>query len=864
MSRTRGRTADPATRKIKALASALAAGSGTAPRRQGSDHGDELLLRCPLCEAEGRDTKGRMLRIAQRLDGSDLPFVGCRRHDEPGDWNRLRAALIERGAPEELLVPATRDRPRGRDDPKGAGRPGAGRPAGGFPARPDGLGESDPVDDEQIDEWTMRLFGPSGRRYLDYLRRRGLTDETIRTYRLGLGAFRWGVDKKPQPKITIPIFNADGICVNVRLGSIKPGVKRLPLPHPELTTEDGERYLTYGAPTRLYGVDSLAASAPDEVVLVVAGEYDRLLAEQAGFPAVSGTGGEGALPRAADGAHFAGRDVVIVFDADAAGRKGAAKWAAALHATGAAVRVVELDADRDDGYDLADLLAEHGAEAGARRLHELIRAAPGWTPAADTRARRESGAAPAWEFSDQGIADQVAHRVGAHLRYIPESSSWMRWSTRRGVWVVGSARDAAPATNAVLDYVREIAEDLAGAEEDGPEDAWRKFVAGYANAGRNTGAVRMLSAMPSMRVPLASLDARGDLLGVANGVLDLSSGELYDARPEDLMTKQCRGAILENLSEGEVESEGEKIWRDFIERSVPDPGTRNALQTMAGISLLDGNPLQVMVFTVGKTGTGKSAFSELMKHALGTYGAPLNLSTFRDNQDERPRADLVRLLTQRVAFASEASAAWHLHVDQIKRLTGEDSIQARLPHSPEYVERMPAFTPWLRTNNPPTIHQADQALWRRMVVFPFNEPYRGTDKARAGGGYVARVRDIVADAVITWAVEGLLRWLDSGGGDLEKSPEMMLAEMSFREELNDVQAFLAAMTKPGSARENRVPARDLYEAYAEWCFASGVPSRDVLGVRAFGLQMSSLGYEKYRSAGVVYRLGIRLTSASDR
>lgn len=861
-----------------------ACGDFGTPKRQSGSNGDEILFRCPLCHAEGSDTKGRMLRVARRMDGGDLPYVGCRNHDTTEGWRRIVKALRDAGVPGRLLSPRSGQTGHAEEGSPGAGS-GTGSGAdgsvdagreqrGGFPDRPDGLGEDDPIPDDEISAWEDALWTPKGRKYRAYLNRRGLTDETIRACRLGLGSFRWRPGARRAIRIVVPIFDPDGICVNARLIGTGKSVKRMPIPHPELTktTDDGiVKFLTYGAPTRLYGIDELATNTElggenaKAVVFVFAGEFDRILGKQAGLLALTTTNGEKGLPRSKDGAYLEGRDVVVCYDCDEAGRNGARKFARAAVRVGAGrVRVVDLDPDRADGYDFADLANEGARDDPAGWLAKFLALVDETPDFEDDGSGPGGDSAPPWELSDLGVAEQVLYRDGYGLRYVQESGTWIAWDEERGLWLKYPRNDWIAASNAITGYVREQRALLRGAEEESAEEEYRKFLKQYVNAGKVSAVVRMMADMWQARTSIAEIDARPELLNTANGTLNLETFELFDPAPEDLLTKRTRGAVLE---EGSA-TEGEQIWAGVLERSVPDEGTRDALQRMCGVSLLDGNPLQLMVFLLGPTGTGKSVFSELLLYALGDYAGPFNLSMFRDNQDEKPRADLVRALTQRVIFASEASEQWRLHVDQVKRLTGEDTITARLPHSGEYVDRMPAFTPWFRTNQAPHIESPDLALYRRLLVFPFDHPYtsgaggrgRGNGKGRGNGSFVARNKALLADAALTWAVEGLMAWREEGSGDIERSGEMVRAEMRFREALNDTQMFLAEETEPDGA--GRAAFKDVYERYEIWCSEAGILERDKLSKKALGDRLTALGFRSAKSNSVTYRRGIVLKSRS--
>lgn len=122
-----------------------------------------------------------------------------------------------------------------------------------------------------------------------------------------------------------------------------------------------------------------------ETVLVCEGEWDALAAASHGLRAVSGTAGADTW-RPAWSQRLAARDVVIVFDCDEAGRAAAAKRAANVAEHGASVRVVDLDPERDDKWDLSDWFAE------GRTARDLLALADSVEPLGESRGGRRGTA----------------------------------------------------------------------------------------------------------------------------------------------------------------------------------------------------------------------------------------------------------------------------------------------------------------------------------------------------------------------------------------------------------------------------------------------------------------------------------------
>jgi hypothetical protein len=130
----------------------------------------------------------------------------------------------------------------------------------------------------------------------------------------------------------------------------------------------GVRYLLGGDPKTLAvkGAKRDLWPAPSTVagpvLYVVEGEPDAVTATQIGLPVVAIPGAgkfDSSWPaRIAEGR----KRVVVIPDADEAGRKAAQKVAAAVAALGTDVRVLDLTPERDDGHDLSDWM---GADASA-------------------------------------------------------------------------------------------------------------------------------------------------------------------------------------------------------------------------------------------------------------------------------------------------------------------------------------------------------------------------------------------------------------------------------------------------------------------------------------------------------------------
>jgi hypothetical protein len=125
-------------------------------------------------------------------------------------------------------------------------------------------------------------------------------------------------------------------------------------PNPELRTAGPKTRAEAGSRRDLFPRPE-TSSPTDGLLLLTEGEPDALRALSIGLTAVSVPGVNGWRKEWAK--RFAGRSVVVVFDCDSPGREAAGRVAGDLVATGTDVRILDLDSEREDGFDLSDFLA---------------------------------------------------------------------------------------------------------------------------------------------------------------------------------------------------------------------------------------------------------------------------------------------------------------------------------------------------------------------------------------------------------------------------------------------------------------------------------------------------------------------------
>lgn len=220
---------------------------------------------------------------------------------------------------------------------------------------------------------------------LEYLTlTRGLKPDILRSRRVGWNGRRY----------VIPVFDQFGDCVNLRLYSPKARNKML-----NHTDSEGSHY----GQARLWPHDSLEA----DDILICEGEWDTMLALQAGFKAVTSTHGAGTW-LVSWNRLFQGKTVRICYDHDAAGERGAQTVASNLHRFAQAIYVVKLPVAQK-GEDITDYFMKyhHSADDFRRVVHDT----PPWVSAGGDSEEQE-------EVSDVALSDASnGENFGKLLRF---------------------------------------------------------------------------------------------------------------------------------------------------------------------------------------------------------------------------------------------------------------------------------------------------------------------------------------------------------------------------------------------------------------------------------------------------------------
>jgi hypothetical protein len=255
---------------------------------------------------------------------------------------------------------------------------------------------------EQVEDWHKELFSGKCEAALNFLRtERGLSDETLKEFRIGFSP--------EKQAFTIPVFDRDGESI-------------LTVKFFRYNYATGEKFISTAGKVQLFGLHHLVRDYDrfDQVVMVE-GELDAMVLTQNGFLAVSGTGGAGTW-RGEWTEQFRDKVVVICYDADEAGGRGASKVARAVAGVAKKLCVVKpfaADAS-EDRKDATDFFVKAGKTA--EDFQALIQAAQSTETEEQGSAASEGNACPGTEKLQDGTADPTEASLRYDIRVLSESS----------------------------------------------------------------------------------------------------------------------------------------------------------------------------------------------------------------------------------------------------------------------------------------------------------------------------------------------------------------------------------------------------------------------------------------------------------
>ena len=386
-----------------------------------------------------------------------------------------------------------------------------------------------------------------------------------------------------------------------------------------------------------------------------------------------------------------------------------------------------------------------------------------------------------------------------------------RFDRERGIWYVYDGKVWQPDENALA--VAELAKILADrlytfALQITDEDTRNRYIKRVQKLQMRKNRRTMIEDAKSVYpVSHTVFDRNTDLFNCQNGTLNLTTGEFRPHDPADFLTMMS-GITYDPKATC-------PRWEQFIsEVMCNDADLALYLQKALGYALTGDTTLECLFILYGATSrNGKGTTMETFLKIMGDYGKTSNpemLSTkFGNTNASGPSEEIARLAGVRFVNISEPEKKITFNAALVKRMTGNDTLNARFLHENSFDFR-PNFKIFINTNYKPSVSDMTLFYSNRLKLIPFKRHFEEHEQDKGLKAFFST--DVCLSAIFNWCYEGYKRFRSE---DLEDPAAVSQATKEYQEESDRIGQFVDAWLEEGEAFEVRTSAA--YKLYGEWC-----------------------------------------------
>ncbi|MBA7559390.1 hypothetical protein ES708_01004 [subsurface metagenome] len=451
--------------------------------------------------------------------------------------------------------------------------------------------------------------------------------------------------------------------------------------------------------------------------------------------------------------------------------------------------------------------------------------------------------------------------------YNNNAGEWYEWAGHH--WrrdIMGTALSAIEdVTTPYLEratLLRKEADRVVSGETSGDEKKLRTISKSfYDRANRlrgDKGRTACLKFARTCRDPLAVVGDEFDLdpmlLGVANGVIDLRTGELIDGRQTDYIS------MASSVEWKGIDAKCDLWDKSLLEIFDDKPEMVDYQRRLLGYAISGSTKERVFAAMWGQGWNGKGVIANVITNILDPLAGPIPSEMLLDQGKSRssagPSPDIMMLRGLRIAFASESDEGRRFSAARVKWFTGSDVLTGRYPHDKMPIRFKPSHTLFMLTNSKPYAPGGDFAFWERLHLIPFKLSF----VKRTPAANNERQADLDLEkkllgeypGILAWLVRGCLEWQAEG----LNPPDIVLdATAEYRSDEDIIGDFIASslIIEPGA----RVKGADLYGQFQTWYIDMIGKKENVPSNSWFGRQMATR-YNKTKISGCVWYHGIGL------
>ncbi len=554
----------------------------------------------------------------------------------------------------------------------------------------------------------------------------------------------------------------------------------------------------------------------DEVI-VCEGPGDALTAAGAGFDsiAIRGAAMSDVAPTISE--WVGQRRVVVIGDGDPAGEQFASRMMEALLALGVNTATLPMRS----GTDIADWYAENPAAFAGNFIRFVTTRAKSMDQTYAIATRRNVDRFPLTDLGNANYAAFIASCNNTPVRFCPQLG-WL--IADRGVWLLDELDEVRSIVQAVAEEIKEIADANAGDKE------WAGWAKYSQSATGISNTIREMKALRHVSTPLEAFDRHKDLLAVANGIINLRTGEFFEPDEGLMLTRRLNVSYDADAPA--------PLWEKFLSDIMSDDVEMvDYLQRLVGYGITGRTDEQCFAVLWGTGANGKTVFTATLSHVFNAITTNTPFSTFevKSGSGGSIPNDVAALRGARLVMAAEGEADKPMAEALLKRLTGRDPITARFLHK-EYFTFYPNFLMMLATNNKPAFRGQDEGLWRRVKMVKFDRFFTPEERDH-------RIQDKLeaeAPGILAWAVRGSMKWFEQGLDDPQKIKE---ATGDYRINSDPLVGFLPGMYIK-DVHSSFLKGSQLFNDYLNWTSEENLNPREIVTRKKFFAMLEERGYPK--------------------
>jgi putative DNA primase/helicase len=380
--------------------------------------------------------------------------------------------------------------------------------------------------------------------------------------------------------------------------------------------------------------------------------------------------------------------------------------------------------------------------------------------------------------NERGDAILYAKIHRERLVFVKKLSSWLYWAGNH--WKIDEDERYINAVEEVAEYYESYAAELKDriaeltstdqrAEAKILEELVRKYLSRINRLRTLKGAKSCAEysnkiGEKGLSIIGPELDQKPLLLACPNAVIDLGTGNVVESRPQDYIVNAA-------TAEWQGIDAPCPVWEEFFSTiHEGDQEVMRLVHAMLGYATTGLRTEHFIGCFIGEGRNGKGTMFETVRAILGDLGWAIDRELLLEQKFNRspggPSPDLVSLMGKRLVIASETDEHDRISAPQVKRLTGGDTIKARLPFEKKEINFTATHKLFLYSQYAPKGLAKDYALYKRLLFISYRLKFVDDPKEpneRQKDPNLPAKLEKETSGILAWLVRGALLWKAEGG-----------------------------------------------------------------------------------------------------